>query len=89
VEVLARRGFVLKDDTAVDLSNKMFVKMEFVKAAPAVVGKNVQAAEREKEEGTGGNWKMKQTKAKFLDNVKEVPVEDEAKVLKPCLYKVR
>lgn len=89
VEVLARRGFVLKDDKAVDLSNKMFVKMEFIKAAPAVVGKNVQAAEREKEEGTGGNWKMKQTKPKFLDNVKEVAVEDEAKVLKPCLYKIR
>ncbi|GAB7355861.1 hypothetical protein MBLNU459_g6519t1 [Dothideomycetes sp. NU459] len=87
VEVLRRRGFVLKDEKAVDLSNRMFVKMEFIKAAAPIVGKNVQEKKEEKTGGESATWKKK---AKFLEeDRKEVSVEDEAKTLKPCLYKIR
>ena len=79
VDVLRRRGFVLKDgEKSIDLSNKMFVKMEFIKAAPPTKGKGVVEAAPQ----TG--------KKKFIsDDAGDVPTDDEAKVLKPCLYKVR
>jgi len=84
VEVLRRRGFVLKDgDDSVDLKNKMFVRMEFIKAAQPVVGKNV----RKEVEAKEGEKRM--SKPKFLDETNQIPVEDEAKTLKPCLYKIR
>lgn len=93
IDVLARRGFVLKDDAAVDLSNKMFVRLEFVKAANPVVGKNVKqddAADKSKAAGAAGEtWQRKPRKMFIEKEVKEVSVEDEAKVLKPCLYKIR
>ncbi|KAL8948346.1 MAG: hypothetical protein Q9222_005456, partial [Ikaeria aurantiellina] len=72
VDVFRRRGFALKGD--VDLGNKMFVRMRFVRVRDAAVS----AAKRddtsrfiEKEEAG------------------EVPAEIEAKVLKPCVYKTR
>lgn len=85
VEVLRKRGFVLKHgDGSIDLSNKMFVKMEFVKAAPPTKGKGVTAAEQ-----TGGA-KGAHGKKKFVDDVADdIATDDEAKVLKPCLYKIR
>jgi ribosomal RNA-processing protein 8 len=87
VDVLRRRGFVLKDENSVDLSNKMFVRMEFIKAAAPTVGKNVQK-EGEERKGDDGTWKPKYKK--FVeDEAKQVSVEDETKVLKPCLYKIR
>lgn len=89
VEVLRRRGFVLKDENSVDLGNKMFVRMEFIKAAAPVVGKNVREEQPKRGGEEGVTWKAK-PKAKFVEKeVKEVSVEDEAKVLKPCLYKIR
>lgn len=87
VDVLRRRGFVLKDgERSIDLSNKMFVKMEFIKAAAPTKGKGKPAAEDAK-----GGARLMHTKKKFVDEVaaEEVPTDDEAKVLKPCLYKVR
>src|SRR5690606_10581476 len=41
VEVLRKRGFVLQGENAVDLSNRMFVKMTFVKALAPMKGKCV------------------------------------------------
>lgn len=86
VDVLKRRGFLLKnDDSSIDLSNKMFVKMEFVKAAAATKGKNVQ-----EKQGAKPNDRFKKPRAKFLEeNENEATTDDEAKVLKPCLYKIR
>ncbi|KYG49753.1 hypothetical protein M433DRAFT_261636 [Acidomyces richmondensis BFW] len=83
VDVLRRRGFVLKDgDRSIDLSNKMFVKMEFVKAAVPSKGKGV-SDEKPVAKST-------QIKKKFIENtVEDVATDDETKVLKPCLYKVR
>lgn len=85
VDVLRRRGFLLKNgDSSIDLSNKMFVKMEFIKAAAPTKGKN-KVEEVKKE---GGQQRFK--KAKFLEEEKdEVTTDDEAKTLKPCLYKIR
>ena len=77
VDVLTRRGFVLQG--APETGNKMFVRMRFVKAAPAVRGKCV----KKEEPGLG-------KKPKFInEDDGQITVEDEAKVLKPCVYKTR
>ncbi|KAI0396362.1 hypothetical protein F5Y17DRAFT_419690 [Xylariaceae sp. FL0594] len=83
VEALRRRGFVLQGDakTAIDMRNKMFVKMHFVKAAQPVVGKGVAEA---RESGRAG----KRGGVKFIDNEEQDAV-DESKILKPSVYKIR
>ena len=87
VEVLKRRGFILKPpgEKHVDLKNKMFVKMEFVKALTPTKGKGVP-----KEDAGAASGRSK-PKTKFIPNVDdaEPSTEDEATVLKPCLYKLR
>lgn len=86
VDVLAKRGFVLRGDPAesVDLSNRMFVKMYFVKGATPVKGKGVAAAN-----ARDAAYKPRPAKQqkKFIDGG-EAEV-DEAAVLKPCVYKIR
>ncbi|QDS69192.1 hypothetical protein FKW77_000184 [Venturia effusa] len=81
VKVLKSRGFLLdgQEGEAVDLSNKMFVKMRFLKAVAPLKGKNAEGAAIEKATG-------KPKKAKFLGAEDEI---DESKVLKPCVYKLR
>ncbi|KAI0196063.1 methyltransferase-domain-containing protein [Xylaria flabelliformis] len=82
VEALRRRGFVLRSDekTAVDMRNKMFVKMQFVKAAQPSVGKGLVEA---KDPGRG-----KKGGVKFIDT-EEHDAVDESKILKPSVYKIR
>ena len=84
VAALARRGFVLQGDAgdAVDLSNRMFVRMRFLKAAPPVKGKGVATVK------AAGHEISK--KRKFLDPA-DGEDEDaaEAGILKPCVYKLR
>ncbi|OQO05556.1 hypothetical protein B0A48_09326 [Cryoendolithus antarcticus] len=87
VEVLKKRGFVLREgEGSVDLGNKMFVKMEFIKAAAPSKGKGAKS-----EEASGKERRPMHAQKKFLDQQKdeEITTEDEAKVLKPCLYKIR
>jgi len=84
VEVLRKRGFVLRNEKAVDLSNKMFVKMTFVKGLTPMKGKCVPVPKGMAEMGID-TWKK--SKAKFLDE--EVTISSEASVLKPCVYKLR
>lgn len=86
LEVLRRRGFVLdqKAGPAVDLSNKMFVKMRFIKGGMPIRGKNARldSSKPVVEKGVvkkGGKW---------FDTGFEEDV-DETKVLKPCVYKLR
>lgn len=99
VDVLRKRGFVLdaepgREKDAVDLQNKMFVRMSFVKAVAPVKGKNVKANEKiyaekaaQLAQESGKTFKKKDMKPKFLDaNEDEI---DETAVLKPCLYKQR
>jgi ribosomal RNA-processing protein 8 len=92
VEVLKKRGFVLdalpeRPSDAIDLSNKMFVKMRFVKAGQPVKGKNFKEGE------SGGKLGMGDKGKKFAvisrDEDDEGGDEKDAKVLKPCLYKIR
>lgn len=91
VKVLNTRGFMLagqdqgRGEEAVDLSNRMFVKMRFIKCAPATKGKCVRKEEAEKSR-FGGKLQTMAKKPKFIDNEVEV---DEAGVLKPCVYKLR
>lgn len=82
VEVLRKRGFVLQAERAIDMSNKMFVKMRFLKAAPPTKGKNVRP---------GGAQAQQKQRPGVLDKSKKVEEEevDETSVLKPCLYKIR
>ncbi|KAH8691421.1 methyltransferase-domain-containing protein [Talaromyces proteolyticus] len=85
VEVFKSRGFVLKQES-VEKSNKMFIKMEFVKAGGAPTKGRYAGVT------PSGKPTAVQTKKKFIDrdvDVKELTVEEEAKVLKPCVYKIR
>ena len=86
VDVLKRRGFMLKppQEKSIDLSNKMFVKMEFVKALHPRKGKGMPSEEVKEAKGA------KKAKPKFIPEMEDEPsTEDEASVLKPCLYKIR
>ncbi|KAI9641092.1 25S rRNA (adenine645-N1)-methyltransferase [Ciborinia camelliae] len=85
VEVLKKRGFVLQTEKSVDLSNKMFVRMHFVKGATPIKGRCVPVPKGMPEKET---WKKK-PKAKFLEEPDDVHVSSEAAVLKPCVYKLR
>ncbi|KAL1987302.1 hypothetical protein VTN96DRAFT_4330 [Rasamsonia emersonii] len=80
VEVFRSRGFLLKQES-VDQSNKMFVKMEFVKPAslPPTKGKHA------------GKAALPPGKRRFIENDDDngLTPEEEAKVLKPCVYKTR
>ncbi|KAL1592264.1 25S rRNA (adenine645-N1)-methyltransferase [Paraconiothyrium brasiliense] len=87
VAVLRAHGFVLdappeKPSAAIDLGNKMFVKMRFVKAAQPSKGKNV------KESVNGLKMGMKGKKFTAVEDDDPDDTEN-AKVLKPCLYKIR
>lgn len=82
VEVFRTRGFVLKSET-VDKSNKMFVKMEFVKAGGAPTkGKHASAS------GAPASGKKKFIEKTVAADNGMTP-EEEAAVLKPCVYKIR
>lgn len=81
IEVFNSRGFVLKRDS-VDKSNKMFIKMAFIKTGVPFKGKWASSAPPPRSKF--GN------KSKFLDMADEgLTLEDETKALKPCVYKTR
>lgn len=83
VEVFRTRGFVLKPES-VDKSNKMFVRMEFVKAGgPPTKGKHASVSN-----GAGAGKKKYIEKSKE-DGAMDLSPEEEASVLKPCVYKTR
>ncbi|KAL4987228.1 methyltransferase-domain-containing protein [Aspergillus falconensis] len=82
VEVFRTRGFVLKSET-VDKSNKMFAKMEFVKAGGAPTkGKHASAS------GAPASGKKRFIEKPVAADNNMTP-EEEAAVLKPCVYKIR
>ncbi|KAI1461484.1 methyltransferase-domain-containing protein [Annulohypoxylon moriforme] len=82
VEALRKRGFVLQG--AVDLKNKMFVKMHFIKAASPTVGKGaVTSKEPNRSAGPRKNG------VKFIDTKEDQSKPEENSILKPCVYKLR
>ncbi|KOS17828.1 25S rRNA (adenine(645)-N(1))-methyltransferase [Escovopsis weberi] len=84
VEALRRRGFVLQGerDEAVDLSNRMFVKMHFLKAAAPAVGKCAKEQDR-----PAAPKKKKMFQFEQGSDKEDRAVE--ASILKPCVYKIR
>ncbi|KAF2847083.1 hypothetical protein T440DRAFT_471399 [Plenodomus tracheiphilus IPT5] len=94
VEVLRKRGFVLdalpeRQNDAVDLSNKMFVKMQFVKAAHPSAGKNAREDQKsgaKPQQGLKMGLKGKKYSAVVEGGEK---ADKDGDVLKPCLYKIR
>ena len=86
VDALRKRGFILSQDggdgyPAVDMGNKMFVKMRFVKAATPGKGKGAVAAAADG---------RRAPKKKWIDaGEDEDEGVDEAEILKPCVYKIR
>lgn len=87
VDVFSRRGFVLKPET-VNKKNKMFASMVFVKSGVPVAGKH-----------KGMKWngseyqRLNDSKLKAVTGLRDDPDDidplQEAKVLKPCVYKTR
>ncbi|EUC48682.1 hypothetical protein COCMIDRAFT_86728 [Bipolaris oryzae ATCC 44560] len=96
VNVLRKHGFVLdalpeRPGDAIDLSNKMFVKMQFVKAAHPSRGKNAREDQKEgavAQRGGGLKFGLK-GKRMGLGGGDEDEGEADNAVLKPCLYKIR
>ena len=78
LDVFRRRGFALKGD--VDTRNKMFLRMRFVRVRNVTV-----------DESVSGRQMKQRSSSKFIDKEDEMAVDpdEEAKVLKPCLYKTR
>ncbi|KAF1923076.1 uncharacterized protein M421DRAFT_76276 [Didymella exigua CBS 183.55] len=101
VDVLRARGFVLdalpeRPGDAIDLGNKMFVKLQFVKGAQPTKGKN--AGTEGTSAGAKGSFKTSNALKMGIKGKKFNAVNDEdegatakkdAAVLKPCLYKIR
>ncbi|KAF2995042.1 25S rRNA (adenine645-N1)-methyltransferase [Curvularia kusanoi] len=101
VEVLRSRGFVLdalpeRPGDAIDLNNKMFVKLQFVKGAQPTKGKN--AGTEGTSAGAKGSFKTSSALKMGMKGKKFSAVNDEdgeasekkdAATLKPCLYKIR
>ncbi|KAK1755752.1 methyltransferase-domain-containing protein [Echria macrotheca] len=88
VDALRARGFLLHKELgggAVDMTNKMFVKMHFVKAAPATRGKCASEV-KDNVDRMGAHGPAK--KKKFLTDDEET-ARDETAILKPCVYKLR
>ncbi|KAH7328179.1 methyltransferase-domain-containing protein [Stachybotrys elegans] len=85
VEALRKRGFVLNGDrsTAVDLSNKMFVKMHFIKGATPTKGKGAVA----REAASRGKKAFGRKFEDVMDVQEDEPNENS--ILKPCVYKIR
>ena len=81
IEVLRTRGFLLRPGS-LDKSNKMFVSMGFVKQGPPPI-KGKYAARVQASSG------KKRFVDKANDSENSMSAQDEAKVLKPCVYKIR
>ncbi|KAF2877340.1 methyltransferase-domain-containing protein [Massariosphaeria phaeospora] len=96
VEVLRKRGFVLdalpeRPRDAIDLSNKMFVKLQFIKGAQPLKGKNVKKDDGSKTAKSGLKMGMRGKKYAALGagDLEDGGEGEDGKVLKPCLYKIR
>jgi ribosomal RNA-processing protein 8 len=88
LDVFLRRGFLLREGS-VDSSNKMFISAVFTKAGIPTAGKYKGW------KWTGREYEKNSTRhsgqMKFLNKPEdeEVSPEEEARVLKPCVYKTR
>jgi len=89
LDALRARGFTLHKELgggAVDLGNKMFVKMHFVKASPAMKGKYAEK-QRDNVDRMGAHGPGPVRRGKFIND--DDDAFSEAAILKPCVYKQR
>lgn len=92
IDSFQRRGFMLKEGS-VDKSNKMFVSMIFSKAGVPRAGKwkgmkwTGKEYQRMEERRAGPQKRFQGSQASFHDE--EIDEEEEGKILKPCVYKLR
>lgn len=87
VDIFLRRGFSLRQGS-IDRTNKMFIRAVFTKTGVPTAGKyrGLKWTGREYENISARH----SGRMKFLDEEEEAILpEDEAQVLKPCLYKSR
>lgn len=89
IKVFARRGFQLREGS-VDKTNKMFASMIFVKSGIPTAGKHKglkwNGHEYKRLEEGAPRFAGGQSKRTAEE---DVSLDDEAKVLKPCVYKTR
>lgn len=85
VEALRKRGFVLQGERkeAVDLSNRMFVKMHFTKGASPTKGKGA------KPQDAPPRGKKGFAPRRDEEGDDDEADANEAAILKPCVYKIR
>ncbi|MCJ1393057.1 25S rRNA (adenine645-N1)-methyltransferase [Xylographa bjoerkii] len=83
VEVLRTRGFVLVGEP--ELGNKMFVRMRFLKALTPTKGRGVPV----QNDAGGQTWGKKKFVDKSGGGETTGDTEQEGRVLKPCVYKIR
>lgn len=93
IESFQRRGFMLREGS-LDKSNKMFVSMVFTKTGVPRAGKwkgmkwNGKEYQR-MEERKGVQQKRFPGSQRSFTDVDEVDEQEEGKLLKPCVYKLR
>jgi len=93
IDSFERRGFALREGS-VDKSNKMFVSMVFTKVGVPRAGKwkgmkwNGKEYQR-MEERRGGQQRNPQWGQHATNGDDEIDEQDEGKLLKPCVYKLR
>lgn len=96
IESFQRRGFMLREGS-VDRSNKMFVSMIFTKTGVPRAGKwkntkwNGKEYQRMEDRGggKGGPQKRFQGGQRSYTDTDEIDEQEEGKLLKPCVYKLR
>ncbi|GAO18188.1 hypothetical protein UVI_02036980 [Ustilaginoidea virens] len=91
VAALQKRGFVLQGDRsdAVDLTNRMFVKLHFVKGATPTTGKGVKRQEQAPKAGNRMNRFAPKWDEEEEEEADDKADNDETSILKPCVYKIR
>lgn len=88
VKVFTRRGFQLREGS-VNKNNKMFVSMIFTKSGIPTAGKHKDMKWTGKEYTKQEAPKPRFANAASKKDDEDITPEEEAKVLKPCVYKVR
>lgn len=93
IESFQRRGFILREGS-IDKSNKMFVSMIFTKTGVPRAGKwrnmkwNGKEYQRMEDRGRSQQKRFQGNQKSFTDT-DEIDEQEEGKLLKPCVYKLR
>lgn len=94
IESFQRRGLMLREGS-IDKSNKMFVSMIFTKTGVPRAGKwknmkwNGKEYQRMEDRGGRGQQKRFQGSQRSFNDTDEIDEDEEGKLLKPCVYKLR